>query len=221
MKIVKKIVLIIGVAIAFAVICSHPSKALTAVRVTTDDLNLRQKASTDSSVYTTLSTGDECTFIAEEGDWYKVEYGYYTGYLSKQYAKLVNYDENGDEENNQTDDNQSDNHQTEPSTVVQTGKMSKDDKVKILPLINSTVLQTLKKGTEITIITETNGWYYIATDTISAWVRQDSVKLDKQSSVTTNTTPQDDDKKDDNDQDDQQTDEPEDNNSRRKNKDVC
>ena len=231
MKIIKKIALTLGVTIAFAVISSNPSKALTAVRVTTDDLNLRQKASTDSSVYTTLSKGDECTFIEEEGDWYKVEYGYYTGYLSKEYAELVNYDENGEETDNENnkdneDSNNSDNHQgnsnqdnnnpdeenqnndnhSGQNENNQTGKMAKNDRVRILPLINSTVLQTLNKETKVTIITETNGWYYIATDTISAWVRKDSVQLEKQTSGTTNTNPQGNDKQDDNNQGDNKQD---------------
>ncbi len=45
--------------------------------------NVRSEASTSSSVLTTLTTNTEVTIVGEEGDWYKVTYGSYTGYISK------------------------------------------------------------------------------------------------------------------------------------------
>lgn len=45
--------------------------------------NIREKASTDSSIINTLLRNTEVTIIAEEGDFYKIEYQDITGYISK------------------------------------------------------------------------------------------------------------------------------------------
>lgn len=48
-------------------------------------LNLRAKASRDSKSLQTLQKGDEVTILSTTGDWYKVSYGKYTGYVMKKY----------------------------------------------------------------------------------------------------------------------------------------
>jgi len=45
--------------------------------------NIREKASTDSAIINTLLRNTEVTIIAEEGDFYKIEYQDITGYISK------------------------------------------------------------------------------------------------------------------------------------------
>ena len=45
--------------------------------------NVREKASTDSTIINTLLRNTEVTIIAEEGDFYKIEYQDITGYISK------------------------------------------------------------------------------------------------------------------------------------------
>ena len=51
-------------------------------KVTTETLNLRSKASTDSSVVKLLNMDDELEVISEEGNWYKLR-------LEKMKAMLV------------------------------------------------------------------------------------------------------------------------------------
>ena len=55
---------------------------------------------------------------------------------------------------------------------VKQATLENDAKAYILPLINSNVLKELKKGTQVTIYDETNNWYYIQDDEISAWVNK-------------------------------------------------
>ena len=57
-------------------------------KVTTETLNLRSKASTDSSVVKLLNMDDELEILSEEGNWYKVKVGDNEGYVSKDYVKL-------------------------------------------------------------------------------------------------------------------------------------
>jgi len=45
--------------------------------------NIREKASTDSAIINTLLRNTEVTIVAEEGDFYKIEYQDITGYISK------------------------------------------------------------------------------------------------------------------------------------------
>ncbi len=234
MKVLRKMMLILFCMIAYIIAFGTITKATT-VRITVDDLNLREKASSDSDVYTTLSKGEEYKLVSEEDEWYEIEYEDYTGYISKDYAEIVKTsDDNKDEDktdtssdknntDNNADDNTDDNTDTnktdttpnkdnennENQSKVNTGKMTKNEKARILPLIHAKVLQTLKTGTNITIIEEINGWSYIATDKMSAWVRSDSIKLDNKSGENkpTDTTTGDDNKQPDNKNDDEEPDE--------------
>ena len=55
------------------------------VEITTETLNLRKEASTESNIVAQISIGDECEVIGEDGDWYKVYVTDGTGYMMKQY----------------------------------------------------------------------------------------------------------------------------------------
>lgn len=194
MRIIKKILYVTLTLIACLFIYSNIVKAAATVKVTTDTLNLREKPSTDSDILTLLSNGDTCELISEEGDWYKIKYETYTGYITKEYAKKQE-DTSGsqgsstDNKDDKTDDNpihpEEGNKEDEITEV--TGKMSKNTDVKLLPLIYSSKIDTLKKNAEVTIIAETNGWTYIGTDTITGWVRTDCI-TGKKTTAVNNTT---------------------------------
>lgn len=57
-------------------------------KVNTSSLNLRKAASQNSDKLQTLDRGDKLDVISESGDWYKVRYGKYTGYVMKKYVKV-------------------------------------------------------------------------------------------------------------------------------------
>ena len=57
--------------------------------VNTGSLVLRKSASRDSQALQTLQKGDTVTVQSQSGDWYKVRYGSYTGYVMKQYLKVT------------------------------------------------------------------------------------------------------------------------------------
>ena len=80
---------------------------------------------------------------------------------------------------NQTAENTDSNTQSsEPVTA--TTKQEVD--VRIVPLINGSVIEKLKNNTEVTVINQINGWVYIQTDTISGWVRTDTLNIQETSS---------------------------------------
>ena len=158
-------------------------------KVTTETLNLRSKASTDSSVVKLLNMDDELEIISEEGNWYKVKVGENEGYVSKDYVKV---DKTSTETNNTTPtDNNKNNSganstenknnemtssQTTSNTVTpnSTLKLEKDVTIKILPLINANNLGTAKAGDEVTVITTANNWIFIETSEIAGWLVKDS-----------------------------------------------
>lgn len=89
MKILKK-----AVAVTFIILVILASSVAIAVtktkgKVVTETLRLRKEASLESTVLELLSKDDEVEIIAEEGDWYKVNFKTYTGYVSKEYISKM------------------------------------------------------------------------------------------------------------------------------------
>lgn len=54
--------------------------------ITTDGINFREKANTDSKVLKTFATNAKVTILKEEGDWYKIKHNDKEGYVLKTYV---------------------------------------------------------------------------------------------------------------------------------------
>lgn len=54
--------------------------------------------------------------------------------------------------------------------------LKSDSEAYILPLINSSKIGKLNKGTEVEVLDEVKGWAYVQTDDINAWIRKDVLK---------------------------------------------
>ena len=205
MYLIKKILYAIMFCIILTFVCTNIVKATT-VEITTETLNLRKEPSTDSDIVALISIGDECEVLGEEEDWYQVQYGDYTGYISKEYAKVIDGDsetgsgsntpDNSAENETNTVDTENDqrntevdNNSAEPTnqnedgenvtTVAQNIKATTTARtnVRITPLINSSVIGRIANNSEVTIINQINGWAFIQTDEVSGWVRMDSLEV--------------------------------------------
>ena len=215
MNLIKKAIYGLLVIIIALLIFSGIVKA-TEVEITGDIINLRQEASTDSTIIIQIAKGEKCELLEEEGNWYRIKYGDYTGYVSKDYAEIV-ADSSSEESNNTESNNttQEENSNTEESNTTQeesttteqenntnsgeeqnttsegssasnssrTGKTNKNTSVRIVPLINSSRIATLKNNTDVTVIEELNGWAYIQTDEIAGWVRTINLDIDNSNST--------------------------------------
>lgn len=73
--------------LAAAVMTVSSALAAEAV-VDTSSLILRKSASKSSKALQTLSEGDKMDILAVSGDWYKVRYGKYTGYVMAKYVDV-------------------------------------------------------------------------------------------------------------------------------------
>lgn len=199
MKLAIKILL--ATLVSFLVLIMLNITKAVDVEITTETLNLRKEPSTESDIVAQISIGEECELLEEEEDWYRVKYGEYTGYISKEYARVVGEEtqDNNSEGNSETQTNPEDNNDEESmnqentdnnvvdennaaegnnqNAQAKTAKTNKSTAIRITPLINSSILDTLKNNTEVTIVNEINGWSYVYTDEISGWVRNENIDV--------------------------------------------
>lgn len=94
-------------------------------KVNTETLRLRKEASLESTVLELLSKDDEVEIVAEEGDWYKVNFKTYTGYVSKQYIRKN--DKSQENPNpKQDEDNDKNNEDTNKTSPDENNTSNKD-----------------------------------------------------------------------------------------------
>ena len=172
------------------IVLSNKVQAQTAT-VTADTLNLRSEASTDSSIVKLLNQGEELDVISDEGDWLRVSSDGTEGYVSKDYVQV------NEETVNTTPETPTEIPTQTPTTenpsetgtiTVVTSKVNQDTQIRILPLINSNVLENISSGATVTIITSTNKWTFVETDTISGWILNSALEENTTSTSDNQTT---------------------------------
>ena len=173
------------------IVLSNKVQAQTAT-VTADTLNLRSEASTDSSIVKLLNQGEELDVISDEGDWLRVSSDGTEGYVSKDYVQVNEETVNTTPETptetptqTPTTENPS---ETGTDTTVVTSKVNQDTQIRILPLINSNVLENISSGATVTIITSTNKWTFVETGTISGWILNSALEENTTSTSDNQTT---------------------------------
>lgn len=191
MKVLKKVLLIAILTVLSMLVITITSKAATTVKITGDTVNVRKGPSTDTKVVAMLSKGVECELLEEEGDWYKIQYKKYTGYVTKQYAQIVGETIENDSDNATSNDEKEDNASNESQNIEQSivyKKLKQNTDIKILPLIHSSNIGTVKNGKTVIILTENKGWSYIQSDSISGWIRTNLLENSEDNNSTTNNT---------------------------------
>lgn len=184
MKLLKNVLIVLTMVIAFLLITNSVTFAKTVI-VNTDTLKLRKEASTESSTLELLNNGEKLEYIEETGDWYKVKVKGITGYVHKDYVKV-------EEDKTPTEQNEPEEptvkpeteapveKQPEPTTkdnneelpVNEQMKVLNDTNIYILPLINATAIQNIKKDEQVTVISKVNGWCYVETNEVMGWIRE-------------------------------------------------
>ena len=155
----KKLLNILTIFIIFTLIMVNVSLANTGTLKDTDFLNVRESPSTSANVVTVLPANASFDIIAEEGDWYKIKYQDYEGYVSKQYVNI----------------SQTTVNTNIPAKANSKGTVNINSNLYVLPLLNSTVLGTVNSGTEVLVVSITGKWAYIQTETASGWVFTNNV----------------------------------------------
>ena len=130
--------------------------------VNTQDLNMREGASTSKNVIKQLAKGTEVNILSEEGEWYQISVNNITGYVNKKY--IDKKEETVIEGPNKGTVN------TNPDMINDVSKIKETTTVYVLPLLNSTKIATIDQNTIIDIISEAGNWCYIQNDDVSGWV---------------------------------------------------
>ncbi|MEG0270252.1 MAG: peptidoglycan-binding protein [Clostridia bacterium] len=80
--------LLLTLAMLMGGICPIPKAHAEETGVLSAKVILRKSADKDSRALQTLPKGDEVVLLNSSGDWYKINYGIYTGYVMKKYVTV-------------------------------------------------------------------------------------------------------------------------------------
>lgn len=182
MKKSKKIPMLVATVIA---ISGTSILAATGIVNAPSGLVLRGEPEKGGSVITTVQDDAKVEVIEKNGEWYKVKYNGQEGYLFAEYVEME--EENNLSEGNQTPPtppNQEPNHTEEPTQPQEPSVNTQSEVIQvkssanmyIMPLISSTPIGTIAKGTTVTITKQVTNWSYIVTENTEGWVRTHFIK---------------------------------------------
>jgi N-acetylmuramoyl-L-alanine amidase len=122
-----------------------------------DRLNIRSQPTIDAATLGQLSTGDQASFISDQGDWVEIAFNQVKGFVSKEYITV------------------STESKDKPKTAVQSPtafEVSVDRlNVRSKPDLTSEKLSQIKKGERFKILEKRNNWVNIALNNKeSGWV---------------------------------------------------
>ncbi|WP_437183586.1 SH3 domain-containing protein, partial [Shouchella xiaoxiensis] len=125
---------------------------------TTARLNLRSQPNTSSSIRTTLTSGQKIQILAKEGNWYQVQVGFQTGWVSADYVKI------------------SENEEVEETPSIGTGETTARLNLRAGAGTSHRVLTTLPLGQKLEIIKQEGNWLQVKAGSQTGWVSSDHVK---------------------------------------------
>lgn len=155
---------------------NNSSSPSTKTGTTTENLNLRDKASTNGTVLITIPKGQTVTLLSgkDANGWYKLSYNGKTGYASGAYITEKSSGSSTDSNNNSTTSTPSNQTPIEGQTTENLNLRSKAS-------TSGTVLATIPKGKTVTILAnkDANGWYKVSHDGKTGYVSGDYLKITK------------------------------------------
>lgn len=184
MKNLKKSIIILATGTIFTIMLSTKAQAVTG-KITEETVNLRNKPSTSSTIVEQLDGETKVEIIEEDGEWYKVKYKSYTGYISKKLIEVegtVETSNNVEEKTEIINEQQEQQEKTEEIVASVENKeeikllskyvINKEIAVKIIPLMNAIKSVNIPANSEIKIVDIMNNWFYIETQNNAGWVRK-------------------------------------------------
>ena len=162
MSINKKYITAGMLATAFAIPLSDVTDShASEIRITTARVHFRTGAGTNYSSMGVLDTGVKVTYISESGNWTKVQYNSKTGYICSDYLKK----------------------ESSTSTTTKTMYVTASAGLNLRkgPSTSYAVIKTLSKGTEVTVISSSNGWSKVNVGGVSGYVSSDYLSSTKPS----------------------------------------
>lgn len=169
----------IGLIILAVIILTISTKVYaTNGKANQETVRMRKEASTESSVVTLISLDEEVEVLSEEGEWYKIKYKTYTGYVRKDML-----DVDGKTETVQNTNSESTTSSEEIKDKIEigyTGTIASKLDLKLVPSITSSNINTIEENSKITIKDIINKWSCVETDNKSGWVLTSKIKVSEQ-----------------------------------------
>lgn len=146
----------------------YVSSYATTATVNTDAVRLRREATTTSDVITILYNNEEVTLIEEQGQWYKVKYKDYIGFIRTDLLNLPVEQATPEEQPStpevETPDVQEYVETNQPKVV------NKNTSLRVIPSIAASKTDEITAGTIIKVIQVKNNWTCIEFNGKSAWL---------------------------------------------------
>lgn len=181
MKCVKKVLLLSLILIAVSISKTYA----TTGTVTQDGVRVRKGPSLDDDIIQTLNKSAQVEIIGESGEWYKIRYDVNTtfeGYMHKDYIETSS----GEVATNPTptpiptsNPTPTENPEVPETPATEAPKvdllgeksLSSEAKVYVLPVVTSSVKDTIKKNTKVTVIEVAGNYAYVKYNNNNGWVK--------------------------------------------------
>ena len=203
-KVISTIVIILSILLFSSYVLGATGKIMA------DTLNIRESASQSSKVIARIAKDQKVEILEDNGEWLKVKYKDYTGYVSSKFVSKdeVNTEvpaETVEEKKEESTENAQPVENTEPkkeetTKVVSENKSNKNGyisnreaklqenvKVYSLPTLSSYSIGDLNNGTSLVVINSAGQWAYIQTDTLSGWIKLSATDVKAGVTTTENT----------------------------------
>lgn len=171
------------IILAFIILTISTKVYATNGKANQETVRMRKEASTESSVVTLISLDEEVEVLSEEGEWYKIKYKTYTGYVRKDMLDVDGKTEvaqNTNSENTNSENTTSQEEIKDKIEIGYTGTIASKLDLKLVPSITSSNINTIDENSKITIKDIINKWSYVETDNKSGWVLTSKIKVSEQ-----------------------------------------
>ena len=166
------------IILAFIILTISTKVYATNGKANQETVRMREEASTESSVVTLISLDEEVEVLSEEGEWYKIKYKTYTGYVRKD---MLDVDGKTETTQNTNSENTTSSEEIKDKIEIgYTGTIASKLDLKLVPSITSSNINTIEENSKITIKDIINKWSYVETDNKSGWVLTSKIKVSEQ-----------------------------------------
>lgn len=172
-KLLTKTLVLAALVVAFMTVTAFAAEIGTGV-VDASSLRLRSEPSLSSSTLMYLSRGTVVSVHEQLDGWYKVVYNGTTGYVSADYLDYTPAENAGEDEpviDGSTEEPQ------ESGTKIGTISGSSVN-FREQPTTSSAIIGKLEKGTEVEVLSVSDGWCQVRCSGVTGYVSADYVKVD-------------------------------------------
>lgn len=153
------------------------SLAKTGIVNAPNGLVLRETASKSANPITTVSDEEKVEILEENGEWYKVKYGRYEGYMFAEYVTAEETEEEKTEveqtpSQEETKQEEEKLPEKEESKEQQNVVLNSNIDIYVIPSVTSKIMMSVEKEKTITINYELNDWVNVTFEGKQGWVRK-------------------------------------------------